>query len=1132
MTVIYNTNYTHNPNAYLTLSVGRAAKALWGEENVVVADNMNLLPIAASGEHEVLICIDGQRSDVELLKRLRPSFKTMILWTFEDPFLLEFDINISIYFDYVFTNDPACVPFYKTNSHYLPLGGSESIHYREVKESDNLDYDIFFAGTMWPNRVGVLRRIIASFPHARMKLICPCNEYLPPLPNDLLEHVIRRPISMEAFVDFANASAVTLTLFRNYASHGTVGQATAPGPRLYELALAGTAQVVELPSEMDERYLKELNGIGIARSAEEIAHQIATILDDKLLRKRLASAAQTSVMEGHLYKNRLQKIEEITKANFKKNQKITSGGEILSPARVGKLRVLFVTHSTIHEHVWGGVEVYQQILCASLGRHVEFYYWLRRRGACTLTDNNGNEIERFDMPNVGWLDSMNDAQEESAFSSIICQYDIDVVHIQHLGHHTLSLPAIAKACGVGVVYSFHDFITVCSHYNLLNYEQRYCHIEDKTVSACDICLKISENLEFGVQETRRSFIASTLKSVDVCLFGSDHSQQVNHKIYPLLKQKDNYVIGIPSLESGLPIKKKQYEPLNGRPLCVATVGNFIRSKGADSIICIIQSANPQLYEFHIFGYMQPEYEDVLKNLGQDNVILHGSYTPGEISSLSVADAVLILSIWPETYCISLSEVWQNGLIPVATDIGALGDRIVDGVNGFKLPVGEASNVIERLELIRSDEKLRQQIMENITPDLWVNNDEYVEKLLDIYKQVTPRREMGQSNLQWDIGRLHYLPHDSWKKQAPPRHIFDAPLENKLHVELPQHVDSWINIQGASCYVDDICYHILNVDDEANFNGADEFHIRGWFVFPEVSGAGTLYTVLIHQDSNLTIFLECDRENREDVAKSFANAPMRNGFAGQSALRGKWCEGIFRVGLINIVHSSGAFQLTNNEIEIKDSRVVSIRTVNHENQVILDDFARITEKDGLLRGIRLNSFIEKELYPQRSGELEFYLDRFSGIIDDDSDEFEESQDVISISGWAYNRAQALAGQIYVAFVSSNVDKTFLFGTSRFVRLETLSVYQGAPLCNGFKGRLCLQEGYHVHLNGEYHVCLVNVTQKDYKVGVTNIRVSIDENGNIETEEVPLSDKITSHCHAIIDQKAAQGTIWKESIKAYA
>ena len=99
MTVIYNTNYTHNPNAYLTLSVGRAAKALWGEENVVVADNMNLLPIAASGEHEVLICIDGQRSDVELLKRLRPSFKTMILWTFEDPFLLEFDINISIYFD-------------------------------------------------------------------------------------------------------------------------------------------------------------------------------------------------------------------------------------------------------------------------------------------------------------------------------------------------------------------------------------------------------------------------------------------------------------------------------------------------------------------------------------------------------------------------------------------------------------------------------------------------------------------------------------------------------------------------------------------------------------------------------------------------------------------------------------------------------------------------------------------------------------------------------------------------------------------------------------------------------------------------------------------------------------------------
>lgn len=55
MAVIYNTNYTHNPNSYLTLAVQRAAQTLFGKEQVVVADNMSLAAIAASGEHDVLI---------------------------------------------------------------------------------------------------------------------------------------------------------------------------------------------------------------------------------------------------------------------------------------------------------------------------------------------------------------------------------------------------------------------------------------------------------------------------------------------------------------------------------------------------------------------------------------------------------------------------------------------------------------------------------------------------------------------------------------------------------------------------------------------------------------------------------------------------------------------------------------------------------------------------------------------------------------------------------------------------------------------------------------------------------------------------------------------------------------------
>ena len=95
MAIIYNTNYTHNPNAYLTLAIERAARALFGADQVFLADNQTLALAAASGEHDTLICIDGQRINTQLIRRIRPAFKTMILWTFEDPFMLDFNVTNS-----------------------------------------------------------------------------------------------------------------------------------------------------------------------------------------------------------------------------------------------------------------------------------------------------------------------------------------------------------------------------------------------------------------------------------------------------------------------------------------------------------------------------------------------------------------------------------------------------------------------------------------------------------------------------------------------------------------------------------------------------------------------------------------------------------------------------------------------------------------------------------------------------------------------------------------------------------------------------------------------------------------------------------------------------------------------------
>lgn len=518
--------------------------------------------------------------------------------------------------------------------------------------------------------------------------------------------------------------------------------------------------------------------------------------------------------------------------------------------------------------------------------------------------------------------------------------------------------------------------------------------------------------------------------------------------------------------------------------------------------------------------MQPDYENAFKEIKKDNVIIHGSYSLGEVEALKVADVALILSIWPETYCISLSEAWQNGLIPIVTDVGGLGDRVDDGVNGFKVEIGSVNTVIDRLELIRADERLRSLIMSNIGPKLWIEAVDYAKQLYDVYVRIAPKKKFGWSDLKWDVGRLGFIPHAFWKEQAPPRHILDASNESRLSIELPVPVDNWSAIQGANYYIDDICYHVLNAKNEVKFLPKDEFHIRGWFTFESFSNAGTLLVALIAQDSDLIIFLDCQRENREDVASSFTNAPIRNGFSGQTALRGKWCEGTFRIGLVNIVNGSAAFQLTQYEIKVAGGKITKVYNTFHSNQTILDDFNRLTRKDGLIRSIKLNNLFDKNIHDQYYGELEYCIEKLSGFISGNetpSEEVAGTKSIINISGWAYNRNNHLAGHMYVAFVREDMNDCFFAATYRYVRKQTEEIFKNAPLNNGFEVSLDLNKGLYKKIKGNYYLVLVNIIRKEYKIVGVNIVFNIQDNLVKEINDCNLTAELFLQIEQMVEKK---------------
>jgi hypothetical protein len=102
-------------------------------------------------------------------------------------------------------------------------------------------------------------------------------------------------------------------------------------------------------------------------------------------------------------------------------------------------------------------------------------------------------------------------------------------------------------------------------------------------------------------------------------------------------------------------------------------------------------------EFHVFGNVDTPYLEQMGPLLDKSVCLHGPYSTEKMpAALWDCQVSLHVSIWPETYCLTLSEASTIGLVPVVTDIGALGERVTQDVNGLKIEVGSVEQLCTSL----------------------------------------------------------------------------------------------------------------------------------------------------------------------------------------------------------------------------------------------------------------------------------------------------------------------------------------------------------------------------------------------------------------------------------------------------
>ena len=697
---------SQNPNHYICLSIAEALKENAEVESVYKVTLGNAISVARQYDCNLFFAFDGEELHREICDRLRTICGCSVLWVTEDPYELPVNLRNAELFDLVFTNDSGSVGAYGDKGIHLPLAACKDIQYHPVIPDEQCRYDLFFAGTAWPNRVDLIRRLASELAGLKTKIALSTNPHIPAVELDMAPSAYAWRTPNSEFARLANLSRAVLGLHRDYStSPGAPTVAATPGPRIFEVAMAGGFQLADGSLPEIGRYFRVDKEIVTYSDAEDCVRKLRHFLNHPEQRLAIARAAQARVLAEHTYHHRVQHVMDALRIHA---QRPVSSQQPLP----GKPRILMVTHNMMGKGSWGGVEVYQDWIRRSLSSRYEIWFYAAVAGSggrqYALLNEQLEEIERlkFDHPVDNVVLSCQ--QREREFSKILLEKQIAIVHFQHLLGHVPSLPLIARTLGVPTIISLHDYYAVCDHFTLVGMTGQYCGVENQTESGCDLCLGHTLNARPGSQARRRGFYRRVLESATVLHANTLGVQRRYESVYGSLRRHTGWaVMGVPIADPKPHLADTSAE---SHFLRVVVPGNFTAFKGGRILTQVFRQLEGAPIKFTLLGRVDTEFSKKLLGPEFTNVHIHGAYNQRDIDDiLQGFDVSIHASIWPETYCLTLSEAWRAGIVPVVTDIGALGERVQDGVNGFTFPVESPGRLTEILLQLANDREIVKRI---------------------------------------------------------------------------------------------------------------------------------------------------------------------------------------------------------------------------------------------------------------------------------------------------------------------------------------------------------------------------------------------------------------------------------------
>lgn len=324
-----------------------------------------------------------------------------------------------------------------------------------------------------------------------------------------------------------------------------------------------------------------------------------------------------------------------------------------------KPRLLYILHCYYNR---GGTEQHTRDLAAGLAEHFDIAIAALEKDQLHII-KDGKTTKVFQVGQVPWPITPYEAPVfTQALAQVVGETEPDLIHIQHFFNWPLSLVDHVRAMGKPVVLSLHDYYAITPYFTMQGARDAQ-HALSKEFVLAIFKSDISDYLRQRLEILQKSFA------------------QVAHKIVPSTYLQQQLKSALPGNYRVIGHGIRPFTPetkVQSTKLRFGYVGTLLPQKGWQQLAGAFQSVHKKHPEcaLHFFGGGAPVKSNV------PYIQFHGTYEQHDLGRIcSLIDVGVIPSVFPETFSLVLSELWHGGVPVAASSLGALGERIQDGVNG-------------------------------------------------------------------------------------------------------------------------------------------------------------------------------------------------------------------------------------------------------------------------------------------------------------------------------------------------------------------------------------------------------------------------------------------------------------------